>query len=142
MTTTFPLSLAAATQLLKSLSDESRLRIVHLLLRKFEMCVSDLEVILDFTQTKTSRHLTYLKNAGVVSRRKLDQRTFYTLSEEMLPLVEQLFSYLQTEEEAFKKDLETYRILYATEELAISRIHKARWETEKKKEEEAEEKKG
>ncbi|MEM6297089.1 MAG: metalloregulator ArsR/SmtB family transcription factor [Bacteroidota bacterium] len=136
MTTTVPLSLAAATQLLKSLSDESRLRIVHLLLRKFEMCVSDLEVILDFTQTKTSRHLTYLKNAGLVSRRKLDQRTFYTISEEMLPLIEQLFSYVDTAEATFNKDLETYQILYATEELAISRIHKARWEAEKKKEEE------
>src|SRR3712207_9002657 len=32
-----------------------------------EMCISDIEQVLDFTQTKTSRHLSYLKLSGLRS---------------------------------------------------------------------------
>lgn len=126
-----PLSLEASTQLLKALSDDSRLRIMHLLLHKTEMCVSDLELILDFTQTKTSRHLTYLRNARLVNGRKLDQRTFYRITEELIPFMEHVFAYVNKEDPVLRKDLETYQILYATEELAISRLHKKRWESER-----------
>ena len=52
------------SEILKSLSDESRLRILNLILVNEEMCISDLELILDFTQTKTSRHLGILKSIG------------------------------------------------------------------------------
>jgi ArsR family transcriptional regulator len=40
-------------QIFKSLSDQARVRILHLLLKNGEMTISDLEHILDFTQTKT-----------------------------------------------------------------------------------------
>ena len=46
-----------------------------------ELSISDLEHILDFTQTKTSRHLIYLKNAGLVGSRRVDQWTFYYILE-------------------------------------------------------------
>lgn len=54
----------------KTLSDESRLRIYNILLASGELCVCDIEETLGFTQTKVSRHLAYLKRAGLVKDRK------------------------------------------------------------------------
>ena len=42
------------------MSDESRLRILSLIFHHGEICISDLERVLDFTQAKTSRHVIYL----------------------------------------------------------------------------------
>lgn len=63
---------------LKSLSDETRLRIVNLLFEK-ELCVCDIMEALEITQTKASRHLTILKNAGMVSDRKHAQWVYYSI---------------------------------------------------------------
>jgi ArsR family transcriptional regulator len=54
----------------KALSDESRLRILTLLLQRGELCVCDIEAATEFTQTKTSRHLSYLKRVGLVNVRR------------------------------------------------------------------------
>ena len=54
----------------KALSDESRLRILGIILRSEELCVCDIEYVMGFTQTKVSRHLAYLKNAGLVEDRR------------------------------------------------------------------------
>ena len=45
-------SLNYGSQVLKALSDEARIRILYLLHRNKDMCISDLELILDFTQTE------------------------------------------------------------------------------------------
>lgn len=63
---------------LKSLSDETRLRLINLLYEK-ELCVCDLMETLQVTQTKVSRHLSYLKNAGLVSDRKHAQWVYYSI---------------------------------------------------------------
>lgn len=52
----------------KALSDETRLRIYLLL--KNELCVCQIQVALAISQTKVSRHLTVLRNAGLVSARR------------------------------------------------------------------------
>ena len=57
-------------RLFKALSDASWLRILNLLLSTGELCVCDIERVLDATQTKVSRHLAYLKGAGLVSDRR------------------------------------------------------------------------
>lgn len=51
--------------LFKTLSDENRLRIINLL-RKGELCVCEIEAILDTTQSNVSRHLTRLRNEKIV----------------------------------------------------------------------------
>ncbi len=79
--------------ILKSLSDETRLRIVNLLFEK-ELCVCDIMEVLEVTQTKASRHLIYLKNAGLVSDRKQAQWVYYSLIKESN---EKLISILVTE---------------------------------------------
>ncbi|HTK81644.1 MAG TPA: metalloregulator ArsR/SmtB family transcription factor [Bacteroidota bacterium] len=53
-----------------ALADESRLRILHLLFESGELCVCDIESTLGFTQTKVSRHLAYLRRAGLISSRR------------------------------------------------------------------------
>ncbi|HNQ30775.1 MAG: DNA-binding transcriptional repressor ArsR [Euryarchaeota archaeon ADurb.BinA087] len=53
----------------KALSDETRLRI-YLLLGNGELCVCQIQVALALPQTKISRHLTVLRNAGLVTARR------------------------------------------------------------------------
>lgn len=54
------------SQLFKALSDNTRLRILGLLLEG-ELCVCDLVAILGLPQSTVSRHLAYLRNSGLVS---------------------------------------------------------------------------
>ncbi|GAB3822432.1 hypothetical protein GCM10028895_26940 [Pontibacter rugosus] len=105
-------SLAFGQQVLKALADESRLRILHLILQHKEMCTSDLEQVLDFTQTKTSRHLSYLRNAGLVSTRKIDQWVYYSIKDEAADFVIQIFSYMERDAR-LQKDKEVYDILFS-----------------------------
>lgn len=119
-------SLSFGEQVLKALADDSRLRMLHLILRNKEMCTSDLEHVLDFTQTKTSRHLAYLRNAGLVTPRKLDQWVYYSLKEEASDFVQQIFAYLERDA-MLLKDQENYRILYSNRELAVNRMQARRW---------------
>ena len=63
---------------LKALSDETRLRILNILYHK-ELCVCDIKGALDVLQTKASRHLGYLKQAGLISSRKKAQWVYYSL---------------------------------------------------------------
>lgn len=62
---------------LKALSDETRLRILNLLYSR-DLCVCDIVEALQITQTKASRHLRYLKNAGLVDDRKQAQWVYYS----------------------------------------------------------------
>lgn len=63
---------------LKALSDETRLRILNLLYEK-ELCVCDINESLDIMQTKASRHLSYLKKAGLITGRKQAQWVYYSI---------------------------------------------------------------
>ena len=64
---------------LKALSDETRLRILNLLYEK-ELCVCDIMEALQISQAKASRHLIYLKNAGLVKDRKYAQWVYYSIA--------------------------------------------------------------
>ena len=58
------------TQLFKSLSEPTRIRIIWLLQEEGELCVCDLMQVLDLPQSTVSRHLAYLRNAYIIN----DQR--------------------------------------------------------------------
>ncbi len=60
------MTLDRTAQIFKALSEPLRLRILHLLLLRDSLCVCDLVSVLDQGQSTISRHLTYLKNAGLV----------------------------------------------------------------------------
>ncbi len=119
-------SLTYGTQIFKSFSEESRVRIIFLLYHKNELCISDLEAVLDFTQTKTSRHIAYLKNAGLVNSKKLDQWVLYSLKEEVIDMIGQIFEFLN-KDVLLQKDLDTFKILYSNRELSLNRIEQKSW---------------
>ncbi|MCI0747296.1 MAG: metalloregulator ArsR/SmtB family transcription factor [Verrucomicrobia subdivision 3 bacterium] len=63
----------------RAFSDQTRLRILHLLLGG-EMCVNDLVEIIDVPQPTASRHLAYLRRAELVVTRKDGQWIYYRLA--------------------------------------------------------------
>ena len=56
--------------LFKALSDETRLVMMNMLLRHGELCVCDFVGAMKITQSKASRHLRYLLNAGLLDDRR------------------------------------------------------------------------
>ena len=110
----------------KSFSDISRIRILNILANKEEASISELEMILNFTQTKTSRHIYYLKNSGLLNSRNLDQFIFYSLREEAMDIIDKIFNFLDKDTQ-LKEDLETYDIMFSNRELAINKIELKSW---------------
>ncbi|MRR52881.1 MAG: ArsR family transcriptional regulator [Deltaproteobacteria bacterium] len=70
----------ATAQVFKALSDETRLRILCLLLEG-ELCVCDLMAVLQLPQSTVSRHLAYLKNSGWVDDRRCGVWMYYSIAE-------------------------------------------------------------
>jgi ArsR family transcriptional regulator len=65
--------------LFRAFSDRTRLRILHML-GGGEVCVCDLVSVLDVPQPKVSRHLAYLRRAGLVLARKQGLWMYYRLA--------------------------------------------------------------
>ena len=63
----------------RAFSDRTRLRILHLL-QGGETCVCDLVDVLGASQPKVSRHLAYLRRAGLVVGRKDGLWMHYSLT--------------------------------------------------------------
>ncbi len=116
------MDLKKGTDIFKCLTDEARIRILHLIYKTEEMCISDLELILDYTQTKTSRHLIYLKNNGLLNYHKADQWVYYFINPEYKKMVGELLNYFD-KNEILREDLYEYRTLYTNSELAIRHMH-------------------
>ncbi len=85
-------------QVFKGLADQNRLRILNLLLHG-ELCVCDIQFVLASSQPNVSRHLTYLKNAGLVLDRREGTRIYYRLSRPGEGVYQHLFTFLR---EAFR----------------------------------------
>lgn len=65
----------------KSLSDETRLRILNVLLHK-ECCVCEVMQALDISQTRASRNLGILRDVGFLTVRKEGTWSLYTVDRE------------------------------------------------------------
>jgi ArsR family transcriptional regulator len=63
----------------RAFSDRTRLRLLHLL-RGGETCVCDLVDVLGVPQPKVSRHLAYLRRAGLVTARREGMWMHYQLA--------------------------------------------------------------
>jgi ArsR family transcriptional regulator, arsenate/arsenite/antimonite-responsive transcriptional repressor len=72
--------------LFKALADSTRLRILGLLLTG-EVCVCHIHDSLRITQPKASRHLAYLRRAGLVDTRRQGLWIYYRLSDSSDPIV-------------------------------------------------------
>ncbi len=71
------------SRLFKALADETRLRVLKLLVVR-EMCVCEVMVALGLTQPTASHHLGILENAGLVRDRKEGKWVFYSLADTKL----------------------------------------------------------
>jgi len=69
-----------SVQLFKALADETRLRILNLLAHG-ELCVCEIEHALEIGQSKASRHLAYLRNAGLVTDRREGPWMYYAVAD-------------------------------------------------------------
>jgi len=69
----------------KALADETRLGMLALLSRHGELCVCDLQQVLGINQSKTSRHLQYLKHAGLLTDRRAGLWVHYRIAAELGP---------------------------------------------------------
>ena len=78
----------------KGLADHNRMRIINLLLHG-ELCVCDIQRILDASQPNVSRHLNYLKHSGLVLDRREGFRVFYRLSAEGDSKLRNLWEFLR-----------------------------------------------
>jgi len=86
-----------------------------------EMCITDLEHILEFTQTKTSRHLIYLKNSGILTSRKFNQWIFYQVKDEVQDIIQQIFQFLRRDP-VLQKDQQIFNNLYVNRELTLNKL--------------------
>ncbi len=69
-----------ADLMFRAFADETRLRLLHLLSRREELCVCDLQKVLGLSQPKVSRHLAYLRRAGLVTARRQGLWKHYALA--------------------------------------------------------------
>ena len=93
----------SASQLFRVMADPIRLRILHLL-RAGELCVGDLVTVLNVPQPTASRHLAYLKRAGLISARKNSYWTFYSLAAARTPLRRKLLECLDADQAGQARD--------------------------------------
>jgi ArsR family transcriptional regulator, arsenate/arsenite/antimonite-responsive transcriptional repressor len=68
-----------AARFFKALSDESRLKMLWLLLNHRELCVCDVMAVLEITQSKASRHLAALRHIGLATDRREGLWAYYSL---------------------------------------------------------------
>jgi len=93
----------------KALSDETRIRLLKLLQHR-ELCVCEIMQALDMTQSRVSRNLGILKDAGLVKDRRDGLWVHYSLDEEPFnsyagPILELLKTWAN-DDKAILEDLE------------------------------------
>ena len=68
----------------KSLSDETKLRILKILQERDELCVCEIMQALNISQSRASRNLGILKDAGFVTDRRDGLWVYYSISKEKI----------------------------------------------------------
>jgi ArsR family transcriptional regulator len=95
-------------RLFRALADSTRLRILGLLLTG-EVCVCHIHESLRIAQPKTSRHLAYLRRAGLVDARRDGLWVHYRLAvsaDPVLRIIQQAVAHALPHAEAVQKDAE------------------------------------
>lgn len=96
--------------ILKTLSDINRLRILNLLNQQ-EMCVCEIEYITEINQSNLSRHLKNMTNLGLLTSWKENKFSFFRINEAFIddnPFIREIMGRL-SEEEIIRKDEERYK---------------------------------
>jgi ArsR family transcriptional regulator len=77
----------------RAFSDRTRLRVLNLL-QAGESCVGDIVAALGVPQPRVSRHLAYLRRAGLVVARKAGLWSYYSLAPHQSPFHKNLLDCL------------------------------------------------
>ena len=85
---------ASVNTMFRAFSDSTRLRILHLLLNG-ELCVCDIVSVLRVPQPTASRHLAYLRKAGLIVKRKQGLWAYYKLTDATSPFHRSLIKCLR-----------------------------------------------
>jgi len=104
--------MAEVIEIFKALADETRLRILKLLLEVEErVCVCELVDALGLPQYRVSRHLNTLKRAGLLEGERSGTWVYYSPVRDAPPLIAGLFPVIKDRLvlETFAKDLKRLR---------------------------------
>ena len=89
------LALAEPADLFRAFADPTRLRVLSLLLEQ-ELCVRDLCTLLGEIQPKNSRHLAYLRRAGLITSRQEGRWVHYGITPAPTPVQRALLNCVGT----------------------------------------------
>ena len=70
-------------QIMKAIGDETRLRIINLL-SKGELCVCEIEQLMEINQSNASRHLNKLITTKLIKNEKRALYVYYKMNDEIL----------------------------------------------------------
>ena len=114
-------SLSFGVQLFKAMGDESSLRILNALFHNGELSITDLELIMNFTQTKAARLVGILKNANLIQSRRVEHWVLYKVKEESAELLGEILEFME-KEDVLQKDVFTCAALSSNRELSINKL--------------------
>ena len=95
----------------KALSDETRLRMLELL-TDGELCVCEIMQTLEISQSRASRNLGILKDAGLLTDRRDGQWVHYSINEQGMRNYSKLLELVKNslgQDETIKRDRENLR---------------------------------
>lgn len=106
------MTLQDKVKIFKALSDETRVRILNLLIQK-ECCVCEVMQALEISQTRASRNLGQLYNAGLLLLRKEGLWSLYSIDENKIDpfaasVIQAIREYLKDNPE-LNKDIENLK---------------------------------
>jgi len=82
----------AASELLKAMANPQRLRVLCLLIER-EMSVSEINALVELSQSALSQHLAVLRETNLVSTRREAQTVYYSVSDGLVhDIIESLHS--------------------------------------------------
>ena len=95
-------------EILKALAHPSRLLMVDVLHQRGELCVCELEKVVGSDQSTVSKHLSILKQSGIIDLRRDGKNSMYRLAR---PCVMSFFACI---EQVMKENLKEQRELLAS----------------------------
>src|SRR5690606_41933835 len=101
--------------------------LVYISCENDEMCKSYLDRILELTQAKTSRHIIYLKNSGMLTHRRYNNWIFYQIKDEVYEIVNQILQFVRRDQQ-LQRDISLYKTLYSNRELSINKVEREEWQ--------------
>ncbi len=104
-----------------AMADKTRLRLLNLM-RNEEICVCFFTEVLGESQPKISRHLAYLRNAGVVEARREGKWMHYSIrrpaDENAANVLDEILNWLDSREE-LRRDRAKYETVCCSPELLV-----------------------